>query len=514
MKRTIPALFTALALILAAGGCGAGSPAGTSAESSAPAADTAKPQTTETSAAETSAGQPADTARQPAAPSRLTNRMTEFERAYITKRGLTLIDGLSDTPDVRLETAVVTKDAIAALNRKMVRNGFKTEEECEEAIANAEEYSYPEAMINGTIYDDFLPPKDYDGGRLDYLYYDELTFESKEEYYDWRLEYYLKEQSPVRNEAEKYIAVTKAVFDAIINGTYTEMPDRYESFDTVAFAADPLDDYSFTWEYDKEALESIKDRIEEYSVYDEQLGAEFVVHVTLPPQYDSTKTYPVLFLTDGVWRLNDHAALYRAMERGEAADVILVSLGCAYNIKNTDNFVRFELFISHKAGLLDFITDDLMPFLCENYNIDCGDSTLFGHSMGGVFSHYALCNSDRYENRPFGRYIIGSPALFNLYDSRTDLGAEEAVNDYGYFDRNPAPDKKVFLCGGSLEDPDYKDQYNGHDSTLEGLGKMNDRFAAHGADVTYKLYESHHYQYVSDMLAEYLIREYPAEQTR
>jgi predicted alpha/beta superfamily hydrolase len=405
---------------------------------------------------------------------------------------------------------VVTKEAIAVLNHRMVDRGFETEEECEEAIAQAVEYSYSEAMINGIIYNDFIPPKDYDGGKLDYLYYDELTFDNKEEYFDWLLDYYLKEQNPVRSEAERYIETTKAVFDAIINRTYTEMPDRYESFEHVSIMADPLADLRFTWEYDKAALENIKDRIEEYSVYDEQLGMEFIVHVTLPLHYDSTETYPVLFLTDAVWRLNDHAALYKAMERGEAADVILVSLGCNYNIKNADNFVRFELLISNRKGLLDFVTDDLMPYLCENYNIDCDNSTLFGHSMAGVFSHYALYNSDKYENQPFGRYIIGSPALFNLYDYYTDLGAEDAVNDYGYFDRNASLDKKVFLCGGELEDPDYKDQYQGHDSTLEGLKKINDRLEAHNADVTYKLYESHHYQYVPDMLLEYLLKEYPA----
>ncbi|MCR4780900.1 MAG: hypothetical protein K5876_07390 [Ruminiclostridium sp.] len=474
-------------------------------EERAPETTTSVSTVTETAESVAEAPKPQSSA------AKLTNKMTEFERAYITKRGLTLTDGLNDTPDVRLENVIVTKEASEVLYRNMLKKGVLTEEEYRQYIADAVGYSYNEVMINGVIYDGFTPPENYDGGRLDYAYFDELTFENKEEYYDWLLDYYLRERSPVMSEAENYLEQTKAVFDAVINGTYTVMPDRYESFERLSFVSDPLADLSFTWEYDKDALESIRDRIEEYSVYDEQLGVEFIVHVTLPPHYDSTKTYPVFFMTDGVWRLNDHAALYKAMERGEAADVILVSLGFNYNIKNTDNFVRFELFISHRAGLLDFITDDLMPFLCENYRIDCTSSALFGHSMGGVFSHYALFCSDKYENQPFGRYIIGSPALFNLYDSYLDLGAEDAVNDYGYFDRHDSLDKKVFLCGGSMEDPDYADQYNGHDSTLEGLRKMNDRLAEHNADLTYRLYESHHYQYIPDMLMEYLKEAYPAD---
>jgi predicted alpha/beta superfamily hydrolase len=159
--------------------------------------------------------------------------------------------------------------------------------------------------------------------------------------------------------------------------------------------------------------------------------------------------------------------------------------------------------------LLDFVTDNLMPYLCENYNIDCGASTLFGHSMAGVFSHCALFESDKYKNQPFGKYIIGSPAFWNLYEDFPGLEHGNIDTDYGYFDRNDSLGKSVFLCGGALEDPDYEKNYNGHDSTLTGLEKLNDRLEAHGADVTYKLYDSHHYQYVTEMLTEYLTTVYP-----
>lgn len=81
---------------------------------------------------------------------------------------------------------------------------------------------------------------------------------------------------------------------------------------------------------------------------------------------------------------------------------------------------------------------------------------------------------------------------------------------YGYFDRHEALDKKLFLCGGSLEGPDYAAAYSGHDSLLTGLSKLKDRLAAQKTDFTYKLYESHHSQYVSAMLAEFLKAEYPA----
>ena len=84
------------------------------------------------------------------------------------------------------------------------------------------------------------------------------------------------------------------------------------------------------------------------------------------------------------------------------------------------------------------------------------------------------------------------------------------MNDYGYFDRNDNLDKTVFLCAGSLEDPDYSENYReGDDTTLEGIAKLKERLEAHNAELTYKLYESHHYQYIPEMLIEFLKETYP-----
>ena len=256
-------------------------------------------------------------------------------------------------------------------------------------------------------------------------------------------------------------------------------------------------------------MEKIKDSIDEINIYDEELDVEFLVHVTLPPNYDDNKTYPVFFLTDGVWRFGNCTELRGIMENGEAAPVILVSLGYNYSIDGTDNDNRIAYFIQKGDMLLDFITDNLMPYLGENYSIDYANSTLYGHSNGGVFAHTALFKSDLYENQPFGNYIIGSPAFWNLYHEELGVNPEDYINDYGYFDRNDVLCKKVFLCGGKLEDSDYSEYYNGHDTTLEGLEKLTQRLESHDADVTYQLYDTHHYQYIPDMLAEYLKQVYP-----
>ena len=69
---------------------------------------------------------------------------------------------------------------------------------------------------------------------------------------------------------------------------------------------------------------------------------------------------------------------------------------------------------------------------------------------------------------------------------------------------------RLLLCGGKLEDSDYSEYYNGHDTTLEGLEKLAQRLESHDADVTYQLYDTHHYQYIPEMLTAYLKQTYPA----
>ena len=201
------------------------------------------------------------------------------------------------------------------------------------------------------------------------------------------------------------------------------------------------------------------------------------------------------------------------MENGEAAPVILVSLYYDYTVTDPDQEMRYCDLVINREQLLDFITDNLMPYLCENYNIDCGNSTLYGHSDGGVFTHYALFNSDKYENQPFGHYIIGSPAFWGLYHDNQYMGVsnDNVLKDYDYFDRNETLNKTVFLCAGSQENPDYADRYReGDDTTLEGVAKLKERLESHGADLTCKMYESHHYQYIPEMLIEYLKETYPS----
>lgn len=447
---------------------------------------------------------------QTAEPIELVNKMTETERSRVSKHALTLLDEPVNPAEAEHKVSLLYVP-------------IPTESSAE----SAEDVSYNlYVFIDGIRFYDGIWMPEYDENGMSFTVYgyneetgeeyeeENVTCATFEEYLDWAKENYKKTGGYSDDFIESRILQIKIVREAMKSGDYEILPEGSIDPNDRSLNdpfADPFADYRNVWEYDRAAVEAIKDSIDEISVYDEELDTEFLVHVTLPPDYDKNKTCPVFFLTDGVWRFGNHTELRKVMENGDAADVILVSLGYNYKTDGTNAYYRFMHLIQERDKLLDFITDNLMPYLGENYNIDYANSSLYGHSNGGVFAHNALFKSDLYENQPFGNYIIGSPAFWGLYDEVFDLDADGCQSDYGYFDRNDALDKKVFLCGGSLEDPDYADSYNGHDTTLEGLAKLNERLSSHNASVIYKLYESHHYQFIPEMLTEFLKETYPRQ---
>ena len=58
-----------------------------------------------------------------------------------------------------------------------------------------------------------------------------------------------------------------------------------------------------------------------------------------------------------------------------------------------------------------------------------------------------------------------------------------------------------------MEDEDYEEYYGDNDSTLEGVEHLTGRLDKQGV-TTYKvkIYQSHHYQYVPDLMMEYLTK--------
>ncbi len=191
------------------------------------------------------------------------------------------------------------------------------------------------------------------------------------------------------------------------------------------------------------------DYINEISIYDEEIDDTFVVHLSLPPEYDSTKKYPMIVMTDGVWRLSDHPELRPLMKDGEICPVIIASVGYpnGYDYRT----IRERDLINDPESYLHFIVDNLVPYLSENYPVDSENMTLTGHSYGGYWAFYALFNSDTIGKTTFKNYYIGSPS----FQARTQMptGTENIASfEKSYYERNKSLDCNVYVTVGGLEE--------------------------------------------------------------
>jgi enterochelin esterase-like enzyme len=238
--------------------------------------------------------------------------------------------------------------------------------------------------------------------------------------------------------------------------------------------------------------------IQEMSVYDEELKATYIIHITLPPDYDENKSYPMYMMTDGIWRLSDHAELRPMMVNGEIEDIIMVSIGYDYGINAESAQTRMIEFIQKSDLFLDFITNNLVPYLGERYNIDYHRSALMGHSFGGCFMHYAVFNADKYENQPFYYYVMASLSTPDVV-ARYYGGSDPIAIETDYFNRNKALTKKIYVTAGGRE---Y--------AILTNIDNFKARMKGHKVKtIEYEIWEgADHSNYVKPMMRKSLLKYY------
>jgi len=243
----------------------------------------------------------------------------------------------------------------------------------------------------------------------------------------------------------------------------------------------------------------VAEYIQEMSVYDEELDSTYIIHITLPPDYDKNKSYPMYMMTDGIWRLSDHAELRPLMVNGEIEDIILVSIGYNYGIDAENLKIRSVELMLKSDLFLNFITDNLVPYLGELYHIDYKRSALMGHSMGGLFMYYAVFNHDKYKNDPFHYYVMASPAFY-MMDNPANWKFGDIEKDY--FKRNKKLKKEIYITDGDKETGDMPQNIN-------NLIKRSKKYGI--TTIEYETFNGTHSSYVKPMMRKSLLKFYGKE---
>ncbi len=197
--------------------------------------------------------------------------------------------------------------------------------------------------------------------------------------------------------------------------------------------------------------------------YSQAVSDTFSIFVSLPTDYDSKKNikYPVIYLLDANLYFDIVAAtLKKYSEVGILPPAVLVGIG--YKDFETMDSLRsrdftyplaipeYEMSVSGKADkFLSFINNELVQEIDTKYTVDKNSRVLFGHSLGGYFTVYALCQNLSNNNNIFSGYVAASPSTH--YNHNYILTELEKLN----VDKQPRI--KSYITFGGLEDKEEED---------------------------------------------------------
>ena len=189
---------------------------------------------------------------------------------------------------------------------------------------------------------------------------------------------------------------------------------------------------------------------------------DYEIHIALPRQYvSSDQNYPVVYYLDAYYWGATIIETYRLLRAfNEIPPLILVGISYKDATRAEATFNRSRDFIpteitSKNMGkwansppaasggaeqFLQFIKEELMPLINQNYRTNPNDTGILGYSYGGLFATYVLFR----DPSTFSKYLIGSPYL--AHDEFQTIRAEKE-----YFASNKSLNAKVFLSIGMDE---------------------------------------------------------------
>ena len=182
-------------------------------------------------------------------------------------------------------------------------------------------------------------------------------------------------------------------------------------------------------------------------IYSPEIQDTFVVDVCLPQEYDDTKKYPVVYLTDCNWRREDYKTFTELYESGKIREFILVGIG--YPDSYDFDTIRVRDLLENPDAFLGMIVNGVMPYVESTYAIDQSDRTFCGASYGGYFTVYSMFQNDGITRGLFRNYILASPTFFESTNGLPLADYEDSYNrKYGdeKFDAN------IYMSVGGDED--------------------------------------------------------------
>jgi predicted alpha/beta superfamily hydrolase len=210
-----------------------------------------------------------------------------------------------------------------------------------------------------------------------------------------------------------------------------------------------------------------------FNVRSDRVGENFAIDVALPPHFlPGSPPWPILFVTDGDIAFPTTASTAGVLPIEPGGPVPLCVVGIGYGsadegengvhfalrnrdltpVRNEDWEMRMraapppfcfgdELQTGGGERFLDFILEELTPWLADNFPVDASDPTLAGSSFGATLVLHAMFT------RPgaFARHLAISPSLW--WADRHLVRLEQR-----FADTHSDLDTRLYLCVGEAEE--------------------------------------------------------------
>ena len=163
-----------------------------------------------------------------------------------------------------------------------------------------------------------------------------------------------------------------------------------------------------------------------FKLYSKTANDTFYISVNLPDSFNlkPNEKYPVVYVLDG----NNNFEILKTINKKYSEWEILpkmIIVGVGYKDNRTLMRQRLNDLCYPKCmlplldsielgdgapGFYDFMVNDLSPLVDKTYRVDTTNRILFGHSLAGYFSCYALMQSLEGKNT-FSAFIAADPSI-------------------------------------------------------------------------------------------------------
>lgn len=198
-----------------------------------------------------------------------------------------------------------------------------------------------------------------------------------------------------------------------------------------------------------------KETIPSKILFSKFVNDSFSIFISLPKDYDKKKKqhFPVAYLLDA----NAYFDIVNdAINENKIKNIILVGVGykdafLMDSLRNRDytfpKALAKDSFPISGGGdkFLEFMEQELIPFIDKTYRSDTSNRTLMGHSFGGYFTLFALNKAIQSKVHLFNNYVAASPTLY-FFDNYLPKQFLNISNNIATKQQN------LFITSGASED--------------------------------------------------------------